>query len=104
LPLPEVEHGDDGGLPVLGRVAGDDGLHLFGVFFVELEGNLFDFVSRRVMFVTWRVWYGKTGERRLGSFGRLHKKAEGSGTDVGVVVIGIPVLCSPNRRKHKPSN
>jgi hypothetical protein len=40
LPLPEVEHGDDGGLPVLGRVPGDDGLHLFGVFFVELKGDL----------------------------------------------------------------
>jgi hypothetical protein len=51
LPLPEVEHGDDGGLPVLGRVAGDDGLHLFSVFFVELEGDLCCFVLRCVISV-----------------------------------------------------
>lgn len=51
LPLPEVEHGDDGGLPVLSGVAGDDGLHLFGVFFVELEGDLLCHILVRAMVV-----------------------------------------------------
>jgi hypothetical protein len=32
-----------------------------------------------------------------------YRKAEGSGTDVGVVVIGIPVLYSPIQHKRKPA-
>lgn len=40
LALAEVEKGDDGGLPVLGRVVGDDFLGALHVVGSELEGEL----------------------------------------------------------------
>ena len=40
LPLTKIEDRDDRGFSVLFRVAGDDGVYLFTVFFVEFEFDL----------------------------------------------------------------
>jgi hypothetical protein len=41
LPLTQIEDRDDGRFSVLLRVAGDDGVYFFTVFFVELEFDLY---------------------------------------------------------------